>query len=241
VAAKKEQMKGFAGSVRVAAKQVVADCFSLNEFVELRSTAHDSDRFDVSLPSSYSLAKLCSALKPVNRPASLQEEDEEDEGEVEARVLQLAKNLAISAAALEQAITSYLSSHPHSFGAAKEKKFVELLKQAKDSVLSLIKAAKLVVSNPRDWMTRQKASIRLAAFLSSLLACSCCVDTGGKLPSRRGSVYQGACGARQSVRPTSAVYLLSAPSRFASILLTPCCAAARQCRRVSRRRKLVSP
>jgi hypothetical protein len=93
------------------------------------------------------------------------QEPEEGDGEVEAQVLQLAKNLAMAATTLDQEITSHLTAHPHNFGSLKEKKFLGLLQQVKDAVLSLIKASKHVVSNPRDWMTKQKVNI---CFLSRL-------------------------------------------------------------------------
>lgn len=134
--AKKAEMKDFAGALRDAAKQVVADCRALAEFVEHQSTTsltadEDSETFD---------------------------EPEEGDGEVEAQVLQLAKNLAMAATTLDQEITSHITAHPQNFGSLKEKKFLGLLQQVKDAVLSLIKASKHVVSNPRDWMTKQKVT-----------------------------------------------------------------------------------
>jgi hypothetical protein len=50
--AKKAEMKDFAGALRDAAKQVVADCRALAEFVERQSTTsltadEDSETFDV--------------------------------------------------------------------------------------------------------------------------------------------------------------------------------------------------
>jgi hypothetical protein len=94
---------------------------------------------------------------------------------VEAQVLQLAKNLAMAATTLDQEITSHLTAHPHNFGSLKEKKFLGLLQQVKDAVLSLIKASKHVVSNPRDWMTKQKV---IFFFLSFSIYVWICVSNG---------------------------------------------------------------
>jgi hypothetical protein len=87
---------------------------------------------------------------------------------VEAQVLQLAKNLAMAATTLDQEITSHITAHPQNFGALKEKKFLDLLQQVKDAVLNLIKASKHVVSNPRDWMTKQKVGlVRISLLYAS--------------------------------------------------------------------------
>jgi hypothetical protein len=157
--AKKAEMKDFAGALRDAAKQVVADCRALAEFVEHQSTTsltadEDSETFDV-LPRR-AFHTFLGLFSPHTHTHA--QEPEEGDGEVEAQVLQLAKNLAMAATTLDQEITSHITAHPQNFGSLKEKKFLGLLQQVKDAVLSLIKASKHVVSNPRDWMTKQKVN-----------------------------------------------------------------------------------